>query len=132
MYNIDDLLNKPICDEPIVEAACEVSEYENYTFHEDNSNIDNTDDDVRNHKTSKMVDVPVRTLNWNTEIVDSDFSYEIDSDMERMVSNTTDEEDVEMGFPSFNKETYMANPQFEIYMTFPTTNVFRKPVKIKL
>ncbi|KAK1393617.1 hypothetical protein POM88_012673 [Heracleum sosnowskyi] len=90
MYDIDHLLCKPICDE----QTSEVSDHDNVSFHEDNSNIDSTDEDVRSHK-AKMVDVLLETLNWNTEVVDSDFSDCIDSDDERMVANSTDEEDDE-------------------------------------
>ncbi|KAK1353273.1 hypothetical protein POM88_052408 [Heracleum sosnowskyi] len=112
MYDIDHLLNKPICDE----QTSEVSDHDNVSFHEDSSNIDSTDEDVRSQK-AKMVDVPIETLNWNTEVVDSDFSDCIDSDEERMVGNSTDEEDDERRFPGFNEETDMANPQFEIVAT---------------
>ncbi|KAK1373057.1 hypothetical protein POM88_029250 [Heracleum sosnowskyi] len=81
MYDIYHLLSKPICDE----QTSEVSDNANISFHEDNSNIDSTDEDVRSHK-AKMVDVPIETLNWNIEVVDSDFSDCIDSDEERMKS----------------------------------------------
>ncbi|KAK1358031.1 hypothetical protein POM88_051287 [Heracleum sosnowskyi] len=62
MYDIDHLLSKPICDE----QTSEVSDHDNVSFHEDSSNIDSTDEDVRSQK-AKMVDVPIETLNWNTE-----------------------------------------------------------------
>ncbi|KAK1373665.1 hypothetical protein POM88_029858 [Heracleum sosnowskyi] len=62
MYDIDHLLRKPICDE----QTSEVSDHDNISFHEDSSNIDSTDEDVRSHK-ANMVDVPIETLNWNTE-----------------------------------------------------------------
>ncbi|KAK1383687.1 hypothetical protein POM88_021422 [Heracleum sosnowskyi] len=87
----------------------EVSDHDNVSFHQDSSNIDSIDEDVRSHK-SKMVDVPIETLNWNTEVVDSDFSDCIDSDEEIMVANSTDEEDDERRFPGFNEETDMGNP----------------------
>ncbi|KAK1366457.1 hypothetical protein POM88_042018 [Heracleum sosnowskyi] len=62
MYDIDHLLSKPIRDE----QTSEVSDHDNISFHEDSSNIDSTYEDVRSHK-AKMVDVPIETLNWNTE-----------------------------------------------------------------
>ncbi|KAK1363071.1 hypothetical protein POM88_038632 [Heracleum sosnowskyi] len=47
-------------------AESEVSDHDNVSFHENNSNIDSTYEDVRSHK-AKMVDVPIENLNWNTE-----------------------------------------------------------------
>lgn len=134
MYDIDQLLDKPIIDE----IQVEISDHDNASFHEDSSNIDSTDEDVRSHQKSKndkknsgMVDVPVYNQNWSTEYVESDFSDEFigSDDGERMVDNSTDDEDSEMRFPYFNEATDMANPQFEIGMTFATANSFRKAVK---
>ncbi|KAK1398970.1 hypothetical protein POM88_008833 [Heracleum sosnowskyi] len=81
------------------------------------------DEDVMSHqkakkdkKNSGMVDVPVHNQNWSTDFVESDFSDDVidNDDGERMVANSTDDEDSEMRFPRFNEATYMANPQFEI------------------
>ncbi|KAK1387368.1 hypothetical protein POM88_015546 [Heracleum sosnowskyi] len=83
MYDIDHLLSKPIYDE----QTSEVSDHDNISFHEDSSNIDSTDEDVRSHK-AKMVDVPKETLNWNIE-------HEEEEEEEEEENEDEEEEDEE-------------------------------------
>ena len=137
MFELEEI-NKEINDiDDLVDCLCgkekptEISDHENASFHEDSSNIDSTDEDVRSHKKKKaaMVDVPVHSENWIPENVESDFSDCLMSDEERMVANSTDDEDGEQSFPDFNEENGMENPTFEIGMKFSSANSFRMAVK---
>ncbi|WOG99244.1 hypothetical protein DCAR_0518592 [Daucus carota subsp. sativus] len=125
----NSVMDNVVEDDPIEENAVEVSDHEHASFHEDNSNIDSADDDVRSHKKKKsvIVDVPVHTENWIPDNVESDFSDCVMSDEERMVANNTDDEDGEQGYTAFHEDNDEVS--FEIGLTFASADNFGKTVK---
>ncbi|KAL1818632.1 hypothetical protein ACET3Z_013501 [Daucus carota] len=48
------VMDNVVEDHPVEENAVEISDHENASFHEDHSNIDSTNDDVRIHKKKKL------------------------------------------------------------------------------
>ena len=110
------------------DSVSEDGDYE--AFHSDNSNRDESDDDLIFDAHVDNLEPTKDKFDGETgggdESGDSSTEEKFDSDIERMVENSTDDDDG--GYPVYNEDT-MVNPVFENGMCFKDSLTFRCAVK---